>query len=61
MKGQQTAKPDMMHAIEDFYIPSLVNVKIPMLELCIGRNKIDDVEFMTDDFCSCEADRRSIL
>jgi hypothetical protein len=61
IKRQERAKPDMMHIIEDADVPGLVNVKIAMLDLYDGRNKVDDLEFMADDVNSCEADQWSGL
>ena len=61
IKRQERAKPEMMHLIEDVDIPGLVNVKIAMLDLYDGRNKVDEVEFMADDVSSCEADQWSGL
>lgn len=48
-----------MHFIEDADVPCLVNVKLALLDLYHGRNKIEEVEFMADDVDSCEADQMS--
>jgi hypothetical protein len=51
----------MMHFIGDADVPGLVNVRMALLDLYDGRNKVDEVEFMADDVNFCEADQWSGL
>ena len=43
VKRDGKAKPDIMHFIEDADVPCLVNVKLALLDLYHGRNKIEEV------------------
>jgi hypothetical protein len=58
---KETGKPDMAKFIEEADIPGLVNVKLALLDMYDGRKKVDELEFMSDDVDSCEADELSSL
>ena len=58
---EEHTKPNMAKFVEEADIPGLVNVKLALLDLYDGRKKVDELEFMSDDVDSCEADELSSL
>ena len=58
---KEPEKPNMARFIDEADISGLVNVKLALLDMYEGTKKIDEIEFMSDDVDSCEADELSSL